>query len=48
MGAVYYSLNDNSTYVEAPETEAGTTEAENILEEKETAAEESESSYAVN
>ena len=48
MGAVYYYLIDNSTYVEAPETEAETTEAENILEEKETAAEESESSSAVN
>lgn len=48
MGAVYYYLIDNSTYVEAPETEAGTTEAANILEEKETAAEESESSSAVN
>ena len=34
MGAVYYYLIDNSTYVEAPETEAETTEAENILEEK--------------
>ena len=48
MGAVYYYLIDNSTYVEAPETEAETTEAENILEEKETAAEESESSSAAN
>ena len=48
MGAVYYYLIDNSTYVETPETEAGTTEAENILEEKETAAEESESSSAAN
>ena len=48
MGAVYYYLIDNSTYVEAPETEAETTEAANILEEKETAAEESESSSAVN
>ena len=38
MGAVYYYLIDNSTYVEAPETEAETTETENILEEKETAA----------
>ena len=47
-GAVYYYLIDNSTYVEAPETEAETTEAENILEEKETAAEESESSSAAN
>ena len=48
MGAVYYYLIDNSTYVEAPETEAETTEAENILEEKETAAEESEGSSAAN
>ena len=48
MGAVYYYLIDNSTYVEAPETEAETTEAENILEEKETAAEEGESSSAAN
>lgn len=48
MSAVYYYLIDNSTYVEAPETEAETTEAENILEEKETAAEESESSSAAN
>ena len=44
MGAVYYYLIDNSTYVEAPETTAETTEAENILEEAETVAEESESS----
>ena len=36
MGAVYYYLIDNSTYVEAPETtDAETTEAENILEAKE-------------
>ncbi len=34
MGAVYYYLIDNSTYIEAPETEAETTEAENILEER--------------
>ena len=44
MGAVYYYLIGNSTYVEAPETTAETTEAENILEEAETVAEESESS----
>ena len=48
MGAVYYYLIDNSTYVEAPETDAETTEAENILEEKETAVEESESTTAAN
>ena len=48
MGAVYYYLIDNSTYVEAPETDAETTEAENILEEKETAAGESESTTAAN